>query len=458
MAKSKVKKGFLYYILMFLFLVLGVLCIFATILIFNPGKDVFGINLRYVSIHNAKEFYNLTNEEKQISDANFDTVEFNAGNTNFDISYDGDETFTKVYFQPYVTALSKNENIKFDISITESNNKLLISVTEPELWLTFANSATINLVFPLSKNIDNVTFNINTIGGGVKFGDESSKTQYKIKDLNIKTETGSVSIYKNLAVASQNIKIETKTGLIHASSNTTGTLDIENSKGKIRIGDLQGSLKLTNYDRLEADCNYIAQDVYVKSTNGYIKINKLGQNGTNGNFTTTENVDNTNIVIGKMTGNASIITNSGYVSIDNLGGQALIETTSGNITIKQASNNVDINTVSGSANVTQLGINARTTINTEKGLITANFEEIGDVTLSTENSNININVTTGKPFKIVYNSEKGIETSWTTTELEKNGTILVSGATDSSESKITALAPKGKIKLYEGFVFKTEEN
>ena len=458
MAKSKVKKGFLYYILMFLFLVLGVLCIFATILIFNPGKDVYGINLRYVSIHNAKEFYNLTNEEKQISDTNFDTVEFNAGNTNFNITYDGNETFTKVYFQPYVTALSKSENIKFDISITESSNKLLISVTEPELWLTFANSATINIVFPLNKKLDNVAFNVNTTSGSVKFGDESSTMQYAIKDLNIKTETGSISIYKNLAVASQNIKIETKSGLIHASSNTTGTLDIENTKGIIRIGDLQGSLKLTNYDRLEADCNYIAQDVYVKSTNGYIKIKKLGQNSTNGNFTTTENTDNTNIVIKEMTGNASIVTNTGYVSIDNLGGQALIETSSGNITIKQATNNVDINTISGAVNITQLSIDARTTINTEKGQITANFEEIGNVTLSTENSNININVTTGKPFKIVYDSGKGIETSWATAELSKNGTILVSGADDSSKSKITALAPKGKIKLYEGFVFKTEEN
>lgn len=457
MAKSKVKKGFLYYILMFIFLVLGVLCILATILIFNPGKDIYGINLRYVSIHSPKEYYKLTNAETQISDTNFDTVEFNAGSTNFNIMYDASETFTKVYFQPYITALSQSEKITFDISITVSNNKLLISVVEPELWLPFSNSSTINLIFPTTKKLDTTAFNVNTTSGSVKFGNDST-TQYKIQALNIKTETGDISIYKNLEVTSQNIKIETKTSNVYVSSTITGTLDIENTKGRIKIYELQGTLKLTNYDRLEAECDYVANDIFLKSTNGFIRIKKLGQNFTNGNFTTIENADNTNIIIKEMTGNASIVTNTGYVSIDYLGNQALIETTSGSVEIKQASNNLDINTVSGTINVTQLGINARTTINSEKGQIKANFTEIGNVTLSTDNSSITINVTTGKPFVLIYNSGNGITTSWSTIDLEKNGTLLVSGATDTSENKIVALAPKGKIKINEGFTFKADNN
>lgn len=450
MAKSKVSKGFLYYILMFALLLFGVFCIFASILIFNPGEDVYGIGLRYVSHHNAKEYFEFSNSDTRIDDSSFDTVMFNGENSDFKIDYDNSANFVHIRFNPNVSALSKSEKNDFDVNISLDGATLKINVTDPELWLSFSNKTIVSLVCPKNHNFSNVSFDITTTTGSVVFGDKSDNT-YEIRDLDIKSKSGEISIYKNINISNQTIDIASEQSNISLSSNITGQTNIENSKGSLKIGTLRSNLNIENNGRLEADCNTIVGSVSVKSKDGFIKIKNLGENFSNGNFTTVDNIDGTNVIINKMTGNATITTNAGYVSIDTLTGEALIQTVSGNVEIKNASKQVDIITKSGNITITQLGENVRTTIQTESGKIISNFIYVGDVTLSTEKSNIEINVKTGVPFVLNYETKKGITASWSTTKLENSGTILVSGATDSSTSVISATAPNGAIAIKEGF-------
>ncbi|MDY2696248.1 MAG: DUF4097 family beta strand repeat-containing protein [Eubacteriales bacterium] len=453
MAKSKVKRGFLYYLLIFCALLLGLFCIFAAILIFNPGKDVYGINLRYVSHHKEIIKYKSTDTNTNLDDLSFSSVEFNSGSTDFEIDYDLDAVFTSVHFKPYVTALSKNEDTNFTLKIELVGSKLVISVEEPELWLTFSNRTSVSFVCPKNKTFANYDFNINTKSGNVGIGDKTQKP-YEIKSLNITTESGEVLIHNNMKVSSQDINIKTNTGRITVNSNITGTLSIENDKGKLDIGNLKGSLKIINHDRLEADCTSVAKNVSIRSINGYIRVGSLGENFSNGHFTTTDSAENTNIVIEKMTGNATITNTTGYVAINDLGGQALIETTTGNVEINKAYNNCDVKTLNGSVNITQLGETARTTVKTEKGNITLNFAEIGTANLTTKQASIFINVTTGKPFILDYTTKNGIEASWATTDLGDSGILYVSGAESSSTKRIVAIAENGKINVKEGFIVK----
>lgn len=450
MAKSKVSKGFLYYILMFALLLFGVFCIFASILIFNPGEDIYGIGLRYISHHNSKEYFKLTNSDIEIDNSVFDTVVFNGENSNFKIDYDDSANFVHVRFKPNVTALSKSDNWDFKISITLDGATLKINVEDPELWLPFSNKTIVSLVCPKNHNFSNVAFNITTTTGSVVFGNKSDDT-YEIRDLDIRSKSGEVAIYKNINIASQTIDIISEQSRISLNSNITGQTNIENSKGSLKIGTLRSNLNIENNGRLEADCNTIVGNVSVKSKDGFIKIKNLGENFSNGNFTTIDNIDGTNVIISKMTGNASIATNAGYVSIDTLAGQALIQTVSGNVEIKNASKQVDIITKSGNVTVTQLGENVRTTITTESGKIVSNFINIGNVTLLTEKSNIEINVKTGVPFVLNYETSKGLTASWSTIDYENVGTIFVSGATDSSTSIINATSSNGSISVKEGF-------
>lgn len=477
MAGSKVKKGFLYYFSIFIFLILGVFCILMAILIFNPGQDVYGINLRYISYGNKTNYYNLPNTETQIDSLTYDTVVFNGGFTDFNISYDPDSTFTKVMFKPNVTALTKSDNVKFDFSIEHIDNKLVITVKEPDIWLGFSKSATVSFVCPKDKMFVNYNFDITTKSGSVRIGDASDK-QYGINNLNIKTETGNVNIYNNMSVSSNNINIESVKGIINVSSKITGTLNVLDAEGKINIGTLEGNLNVENTGTIKLNATNIAGDAFIKSKNGYVKIENLGyseinKSGSiykkygyvdnfesdetlsgyvNGNITTTISTENTNFTLKNVLGNATITTSTGSIVIDKLVNQALIETTSGSVTIKDAREQLDITTTSGGVNLTQTGADVKTTADTQSGKIIANFTKIGQANLSTKTSNIEINVTTGEAFKFEYITKNGINISWDTHELEKNGTIYVSGANESSTNYISASAEGGKITLNDGFI------
>ena len=477
MAGSKVKKGFLYYFSIFIFFILGVFCVLMAILIFNPGKDVYGINLRYISYNNKTNYYNLPNTETQIDSLTYDTVVFNSGFTDFNISYDSDATFTKIMFKPNVTALTKSENIKFDFSIEHIDNKLVIKVKEPDIWLGFSKSATVSFVCPSDKKIVNYDFDITTKSGSVRIGD-ASENQYGIKNLNIKTESGNVNIYKNMSVSSNNIDIESVSGIISVSSKITGTLNIFDNEGKINIGTLEGNLNVENTGTIKLNATNIAGDAFIKSKNGYVKIANLGyteiiKNGSiykkygfvdklesdetlsgcvNGNITTITSAENTNFTLQNVVGNATITTSTGSIVIEKLNNQALIESTSGSVTIKDAKAQLDITTTSGGVNFTQTGENVKTTVDTQSGNIVANFTKIGQASLSTKTSNIEINVATGEAFKFEYVTKNGVNISWDTHELEKSGTVYVSGANESSTNYILASAEGGKIVLSDGFV------
>lgn len=478
MAGSKVKKGFMYYLLMFIFTLFGIACVFIAVLIFNPGKDVFGIGLKYVSHTKPINYYNLTDSETKISQSTFNTVVFNSEYTSFNIEYDKDASRTRVKFQPNITALSKEDITDFGISIKITDSKLVIDVTEPKLWIGFSKSATISLVCPENKDFNDYAFDINTTSGSVSIGDTTTHN-YNIKDLKIKTETGAVAIYNNVNVLSNNINIETNNSKITINSKVTGTIDITNTKGRIFIDEFAGDVKLTNYGTLEANCTNIGGDVFVKSNNGYLKIENLGiteilnkgqsekkygyvdvdasrsdyviQSYSKGNFTALDNLGNTNLTINNMTGNFTSTSGAGFVNIRQLGGQALIETDSGYVDIGKVRNKLDISTNLGNVTFNQFGNTARTTIDTIKGKINASFAEIGSAKLYTENSNINISVAREKAFKLTYLTKDGLNASWITENLDKNGTILVSGATDSTTNVIEAYAQNGKVDINDNF-------
>ena len=477
MAKSKVKKGFLFYLLVLIFILLGLVCVFTAILIFNPGQDVYGINIRYVNHIKQVDYYKLTGTDTLIQTLNYDTVEFNCTYTNFIFGYDEDATNTKISLKPNVTALSRDEDVDFHLNIELVGSKLVISITEPQIWIGLYKGSTINFVCAKNTSFEHVTFNINTVSGGVSFGDLTN-TDYLIKDLNIKTETGDIKIFNNLGVTSQNINIKAQNSKMNISSNIKGTLNIENVKGKIKIGTLVGNLRLNNADYLEVDCANVGGDVDVKAVNGYIKIQNLGMTEIqkssglfkeygyvnelakgesvygylNGNFTTIEYLENVNIMIDSMVGNATILGRTGFVYIGKLYSQALIETTNGNVAIKEAHNKIDITTIKGNIEVVQQGEDAKTTIDTQNGKIFASFAKVGNAVLSTKTSNIEIRVATGEAFNLTYATKNGIDVSWATTKWENSGTASIFGATAETTSSINASAENGKIVLKDGFV------
>lgn len=474
MAKSKVKKGFFYYLFVFLGLVFGVFCILATILIFNPGQDIYGIGIRFVQHTKGANYYYTTEENEalrtKLSQASYNKVKFTSDYANFNISYNVDEYSTHVVFQPSITALSQTENVDLKLSISVANGVLDITVEEPDIWIGFSKNVNVYLVLPEGANFTNIDFDINTKSGAVQFGDTSNKS-YEVKSLNITTETGSIRLCDNLKVVSGTVNIKTQKSRIDIDSNITGLLNIENESGKVDINQMSGSLRVESANTLEVNANKIGGDVYVNSTNGYISIKELGTTITNtgnvigyvdqttgqtilgylfGNFVAEKNLDNTNIIIGKMTGDADIESQSGYVTIEKLGKKADITTTSGNIQISNAYNNIDAVTTYGTINVTQHSNLAKTILISDSGKIIANFTELGAAELTTK-GDIDVNVKTGLAFKFVYNA-KAISVNWISTQLPLSGFVLVSGAVESTTTIVTANSENGTVTLKDGFV------
>lgn len=476
MAKSKVKKGFLYYLLMFLALVLGFLCIFVAILIFNPGKDVFGIGLRFVTVHTSERYLKPTNSDVRFDNLSYNEVIFNSNYTSFSISYDSDEAYTKIMFRPNITALSKQEKCTFDVSIELVDNALVIDIIEPEVWIGFAKNASIELVCPRDKTFSNLALTINTKSGAVNLGD-TTNNNYTVKSANVTTESGNITLNKNFDITTKIVNFETKTGKIYVDSKMSGTLNITNVDGRISIPEFAGNLNISNSGRLEANCDNVGGNVKVKSSNGYIKIVNLGitQVNTlgglfenhygyvqdfssdeslsayfNGNFTTYDNTDNTNITIGNMTGEATISSRTGFVSISRILKESLIETTSGKVTIGKSHNASDITTESGNVQITQLESGYRTNITTKNGKIFANFAKIGNASLTTTNSSITIKVASNLPFWFSYLTDNGLDVSWETSPRENAGTFGVAGGTEDGYV-ISAIANKGSVKISDSF-------
>lgn len=479
MAKSKVKKSFFYYLFVFLGFVFGAFCILATILIFNPGQDIYGIGIRFVNFNKLSDYYYTTEEieanRTKIQHGTYDTVKFTSDYTNFNISYDVDEHNTRVRLQPAITALSKSENIDLKISISITNNVLNIEVTEPELWIGFSKAATVYLILPKNGNFTAVDFDITTKSGAIKFGDKSDK-QYEVNSININSESGSIEFGNNLNIVSGNVNIKAKNSRVNIDSNIGTALNIENENGKIDIDTISGDIHLTSSKTLEVNANKIGGDVYVNSTNGYLNIKQLGstlisQNSNinkvvgyveefasnqtlvsyiNGNFVSETNLDNTNIIIGKMTGDADIESQTGYVTIGKLGKKADITTTSGSIEIQNAYNNIDAVSTSGAITITQHSNLANTILISDVGKITANFTELGSAQLTTK-GDIDVNAKTGLAFKFVYNA-KAISVNWISTELPLSGYVLVSGAIEATTTIVTANSSNGKVTLKDGFV------
>ena len=158
---SKVKKGFLYYLLWLLFLAFGVTCIFLCILIFNPGKDVFGINLRYISDYAAEKADDLityNGTEMLIKDAfkqgGLNTIVFNSNNADFSVRRTSQHEQVVIKVNKKMVGLCNSDHTTFDLTKKIEGTSLVISTEEPNFWLALSNQVSVSLEIPSDSDFD----------------------------------------------------------------------------------------------------------------------------------------------------------------------------------------------------------------------------------------------------------------------------------------------------------------
>ena len=166
---SKVKKGILYYIAWVLFILVGIFCIFACVLLFNPGADALGIGLRYVS--DGKSYtinqVDINGNKKFIKDISVNQFNINGGFTDVELIKSNDYEQITIVVNKKITGFATTDKINYITNVTFENGSLNIDVTEPQLWLGLSTNATIKIVCPLALSFSNYTFNITTSTGSV---------------------------------------------------------------------------------------------------------------------------------------------------------------------------------------------------------------------------------------------------------------------------------------------------
>lgn len=466
MAKKKTQKGLLFYLFCILGVALGVICLFLSILIFNPGKDVYGIGVRYVSKLSTQNIYK-TSSEVDLHGADYHTIMFDTQNADVSLSFDNTVTQTKIQIKNLVSAFSKEEDIEYKLNISIEDKVLKISLKEPNLWIKMSNKITINFVCGSIENFSNKNIEIKTISGDVYLGSKKpAKDDYRdiinLNALTINTESGNIEIFDNVTVNSDNINLTADSSKIYINSGLKDELNaslknvnIESKKYlKLNLEKLAGSLSINSLGEVYANCGNISGNVKLFCKTGFFNANNIGKSGSSlGNFTTLyDGVENTNIIIEKVFGSATIKTSKGYVSINNLLKSGIITTTSGNVNVNNAKQDLTVNTYAGDINVV-FDSSELLTLKSISGSIKTLFKQIvkDKNNIETEKSNINIEYLSGLQYKLIYTSKKGFVISTDNANQEIVGTKYIGGANQDTFACVTANAPQGKITVTEKF-------
>ena len=435
---SKVKKGFLYYLVWILVIVLGVFCLLASILIFNPGKDVLGLNFKFVS---DSKSYNVNQLEvggtKQfLKQLPISKVNFDGGFTDFKITQNNDYEQVTIMVKKNISGFSSSDKITHEVSISYESGELNISVTEPELSMGFSKIASVTLFCPASYSFQNYEFNIKTISGAISLGN-TGLYKPNLGSVNIETQTGSIYIAETCNIVSGKAYIESKNSNINIDADIRTKLEIETDASKVEINKISGDLTISA-NELKAKCGTILGNVQFSSLKGYIEIKELGNilTKTNGNFSgIIDTMYIANVMINKMAGSLDLPkAKESNITIGEIYGTAFARTTTGDVNISKAYGEIDIITQSGSVDTTKLG-NSRTYIESDSGKITINFADIGTTDLITNKADIVVNLKENLNAYIDYTNAKNISISWIKSSLEKDGFVETPEYEESTAAK-----------------------
>lgn len=437
---SKVKKGFFYYILWLFFIILGIFLVLAAVLIMNPGKDIFKINLCWMQ-DTSKATYQKV-DETYFSALSISTVEFSSQCTNFSVVRDSEYQIMTIELNKNVLGFGEPENVKYEFKMTHTGTTLKINITEPVLKFAFGNSS-ITIHCPMDSDFNNIAFIINSTKGSATFGSSNKETEISIKDIDANIGNGNITLHSNVDVLSNTLDIDAKSTNINIYTDITSNININSEICSLKINKISGNLNVTAKNEIKLDAHKILGNVKTSSAKGYIKVDELGdfEKHTGGNLTSEiDKAHIANIIIGKMQGVLTLPSaQKSDVTIGELMGEALISTTSGNVKITNAYADLSITTLSGSVRFTQNSERATNNISTLSGKIYARFNNIKNAELQSEKGTINIYVKNGLDFAIDYNIGKKINVSWITTPLNKTGKINSPTASASPKSKITVL-------------------
>lgn len=423
MAQGQIKKGFFFYFGLFVMLLIAVFMVCLVIMMFNPGKTVLW--MKYFTGNEKICIIKTTDESKTpINWGNVTNLEINCTYANVYVQRNCEYNKDGIYIvnQAKGFAIAANES-KFSYDIHYEGSVLKVNVTAPEGFLYFSKKIDIILhaTTETSTNFSNLNLTIETTDGSVSVGGNELNEGEKVKlsSLSVATETGNVYINTKFDTSAlKSMTLKTKEGdlksyqTVSANGKTgkgfSANCDVvlETNKGLISYNVI--NLGSTNTLEIVCKKGNVTVDTITAST---VDVRCVQGNYRFGNIYGNLSFENSedimiapNIVVGYVSGNFDLSTNSTNVSaepdvdITKVGGTVFILADNGTIDILEAQGYVDIrgekglsvnikiseeNTSikkialnSGTLKIGYLGLVAQDTLETNKGKIIINFTSL----------------------------------------------------------------------------------
>lgn len=392
MAKGNLKKGFATYLFILLLIIVAAFLIVLVVMLFSPFKNILGFQYMIYDM-NGEPIYR-TNSDETITFADLDEININCDYANVvverSLQVDRDAISVINHCKGFANS---DDNTNFVIDIYFSNNDtsvLNIDITEPEGFLFFDKEITISILVPAQSSyaLENTAINVTNTSGNIVIGNPTllsnneettgNLSNIEVNNLNLKTNSGQISLNRHLNGQLDNIFIKTNNGSVisyvpsltiannfelHTKSSIVNipSLTYTNTEGNGIILDLNNgqfqSTNISGYVVLNIDSGYLDIETLQGSLNANDSVVQMNEatitiNTVDGDISLPF-ANNSTINIGQMSANSQIYVRGkeSNVQVDSLRGKAFIETTSGNVNIHSYADDLEIKTDSGAINI-----------------------------------------------------------------------------------------------------------
>ena len=389
MAGDKVRKGFLFYVLMLLLFVVAIFFILVVIMVFNPGMNLLGLkyfsqmrDYRVVEVMpdgQNVEYINLSNATDIVVDGNL---------INFEIMRDQNIEHTTIEIENYQTGFAQTgQNTQFSYSVeysVQENSRALLSinVTNAEGFLYINNNCYVRILIPKDETINvNNSLSVSTDGGSIVLGGgqallNEEDSYFNFSNVNLHTDSGTILFGQFLDTTFSQLSINNENGTFRSSKDivldNNAVLNISGKSGNFEFANIaENGYASINYNLASGSFSAanISCDIDLRTTNSIIDIQNLKGDLQANDL--VNKMDGANLTIGQVTGvislpfaNNSNITisdasqaeifinsNNSQINIDKLAAGSWLETKQGAINVSLADTSGNINLVSETANI-----------------------------------------------------------------------------------------------------------
>lgn len=408
---SKILKGvFVYtFIIIGILLVIGMFVVGMMFITSTSDKPltVFGYKAMYLNnIHREDVGVDALIQVAKNSEI---TVKINGADFNVEI-IESDNALAKhivIKKIDYVLGLYKGEYVPTATANYDAANKVVsINVETPEGLMSY-NKSKLIVVIPTEQNFL-YNFEINTKSGDVVIDGSLAEDEEhftKIKTLSVETINGNFNAkrvgqkptatadtaFSDLNFDLHSLRLKTNRGIFDLSNiktlklvnaSDTNKIEIEANRGDFIFNNVESPMDIKGEDiKIEAEHIFAGQYGFTfNSPKGYFDIQKITSSDTAINTINTRAI---NVKITEITGQTSITTTYGNITVGTLNSISNLESENGKITVSLAKQNLSAFSEFGDINIEEY--KSAIHLKNNKGKITAKYTgDLSDATRQTK--------------------------------------------------------------------------